>query len=177
MLVSFFVVPCFVAESAYKIWWYASGGSQIPFLGNVYLSDTVACIMELWSWLYRTTIIFLVCVLFRLICSLQILRLQDFASVFQVDSDVASVLSEHFRIRKHLRIISHRYRSFILWVLILVTTSQFVSLLITTESSSDVNIYVSGELAVRLRFLPCHATYRLQQYTSTSRQLFVWKFN
>lgn len=147
-VLSAFVVPCFAAESAYKIWWYASGASQIPFLGNVIVSDAVACSMELLSWLYRTTVIFLVCILFRLICDLQILRLQDFATVFQVDSDVGSVLSEHLRIRRHLRIISHRYRAFILWSLILVTGSQFTSLLMTTKSSS-LNIYIAGELAVR----------------------------
>ncbi|KAL1220513.1 hypothetical protein V5N11_019917 [Cardamine amara subsp. amara] len=147
-IVSYFVIPCFSAMSAYKIWWYASGGSQIPFLGNVVLSDTVACIMELCSWLYRTTVIFLVCVLFRLICHLQILRLQDFAKVFQIDSDVGSILSEHLRIRRHLRIISHRYRSFILCVLILVTGSQFSSLLITTKAYTEVNIYRAGELAL-----------------------------
>ncbi|XP_056173354.1 uncharacterized protein LOC115675202 isoform X3 [Syzygium oleosum] len=124
------------------------GASQIPFLGNVYLSDTVACMMELFSWLYRTMVIFLVCVLFRLICSLQILRLQDFAQMFQVDSDVASVLSEHLRIRRHLRIISHRYRAFILWALVLVTGSQFASLLVTTKSTADVNIFRAGELAL-----------------------------
>ncbi|KAK3423916.1 hypothetical protein EUGRSUZ_F00658 [Eucalyptus grandis] len=147
-ILSIFVLPCFAAESAYKIWWYASGASQIPFLGNVYLSDTVACIMELCSWLYRTMVIFLVCVLFRLICSLQILRLQDFPQLFQVDTDVASVLSEHHKIRRHLRIISHRYRAFILWALVLVTGSQFASLLVTTKSTADVNIYRAGELAL-----------------------------
>lgn len=147
-ILSFFVLPCFVADSAYKIWWYASGASQIPFLGNVYLSDTIACIMELCSWLYRTTVIFLVCVLFRLICHLQILRLHDFAQVFQIESDVGSVLSEHLRIRRHLRIISHRYRAFIVCSLILITGSQFASLLITTKSSSIVDIYRAGELAV-----------------------------
>ncbi|XP_010500640.1 PREDICTED: uncharacterized protein LOC104777990 [Camelina sativa] len=147
-IVSYFVIPCFSAMSAYKIWWYASGGSQIPFLGNVVLSDTVACVMELCSWLYRTTVIFLVCVLFRLICHLQILRLQDFAKLFQIDSDVGSILSEHLRIRRHLRIISHRYRSFILCLLILVTGSQFSSLLITTKAYTEVNIYRAGELAL-----------------------------
>ncbi|XP_010545495.1 PREDICTED: uncharacterized protein LOC104817849 [Tarenaya hassleriana] len=147
-LLSYFVAPCFLAESAYKIWWYGSGASQIPFLGNVVLSDTVACLMELLSWLYRTTVIFLVCVLFRLICHLQILRLQDFASLFQVDSDVGSVLSEHLRIRRHLRIISHRFRTFILWSLILVTGSQFTSLLVTTKAYAEVNIYRAGELAL-----------------------------
>ncbi|KAK4804712.1 hypothetical protein SAY86_004529 [Trapa natans] len=120
---SFFVLPFLAAKSAYKIWWYASCSPRIPFLGIVYLGNIVACTMEIISWLYRTTIIFFVCVLFHLICSLQILRLQDFVQVFQVDSDVASILSEHLRIRRHLRIISHRYRVFILGSLILVTGS------------------------------------------------------
>lgn len=147
-ILSIFVLPCFLVESAYKIWWYASGASQIPFLGNVYLSDTIACIMELCSWLYRTTVIFLVCVLFRLVCHLQILRLLDFAQVFQTESDVESVLAEHLRIRRHLRIISHRYRAFILWFLIIVTGSQFASLLMTTKPRAVVNIYIAGELAL-----------------------------
>ncbi|GMH05767.1 hypothetical protein Nepgr_007607 [Nepenthes gracilis] len=143
-----FVLPCFVADAAYKIWWYSSGASQIPFLGNAIVSDTVACLMELFSWLYRTTIFFLICVLFRLICYLQILRLQDFAKVFQVDSDVGSVLVEHLRIRRQLRIISHRFRAFILWSLLLITMSQFASLLMTTESHANVNIFRAGELAL-----------------------------
>lgn len=41
-IVAVFVLPCFIAETAYKVWWYASGASQIPFLGIVWLSDTVA---------------------------------------------------------------------------------------------------------------------------------------
>ncbi|KAL2483767.1 hypothetical protein Fot_45211 [Forsythia ovata] len=108
-----FVLPCFAAESAYKIWWYSSGGTRIPFLGNAV-----------------------------------ILRLQDFAQVFQGDYDVESVLREHLRIRKHLQIISHRYRIFILWALVFITVSQFSSLLMTTRSSADVNIYKTGELAL-----------------------------
>ncbi|XP_076935922.1 uncharacterized protein LOC143602820 [Bidens hawaiensis] len=147
-ILSMFVIPCFTAESAYKIWWYSSGATAIPFLGNVIISDTFACILELCSWLYRTVVFFLVCVLFRLICYLQILRLQDFAKVFQVDSDVESVLREHLRIRRHLKIISHRYRVFILLTLILVTVSQLASLLNTTRRSAEISIFKSGELAL-----------------------------
>ncbi|RAL41018.1 hypothetical protein DM860_008716 [Cuscuta australis] len=143
-----FVLPCLAAEGAYKIWWYASGGTQIPFLGNAVASDVVACVLELCSWLYRTAVFFLVCVLFRLICNLQILRLQDFAKVFHQDSNVESVLREHLRIRRYLRIISHRYRAFILWALVFITASQFASLLVTTRSAADLHIYKSGELAL-----------------------------
>ncbi|KAF8369805.1 hypothetical protein HHK36_032166 [Tetracentron sinense] len=149
-LLSVFVLPCFAAESAYKIWWYSSGATRIPFLGNAYVSDAIACMLELCSWLYRTSIFFLVCVLFRLICYLQILRLQDFAQLFQEESDVASVLKEHLRIRRHLRIISHRYRAFILSTLIFVTASQLASLLITTRSHAEVTILKAGELANNL---------------------------
>ncbi|KAL7130911.1 hypothetical protein ABFS83_13G163800 [Erythranthe nasuta] len=143
-----FVLPCFAAESAYKIWWYTSGGTRIPFLGNAVVSNTVACVLELCSWFYRSMVFFLVCVLFRLLCYLQILRMQDFALVFQVNSDVETVLREHLRIRRHLRIISHRYRAFILCALFFITASQFSSLLMTTRPNADVNLYHSGELAV-----------------------------
>lgn len=153
-ILSIFVLPCFVAESVYKIWWYTSGLSKVPFLANVYVSISVACILEPCSWLYRTTVFFLVCVLFRLICYLQILRLQDFAIVFQVESDVGSIMSEHLRIRRHLAIISHRFRGFILWSLTLITGSQFALLLITTKSHAGhytinyQHIFIVGELVL-----------------------------
>ncbi|PHU22568.1 hypothetical protein BC332_07675 [Capsicum chinense] len=144
-----FLMPCFIAETTYKIWWYSSGGTQIPYLGNVFMSNTILCILELTSWLYRTVVFFLVCVLFRLICYLQILRLQDFAQVLvHVHSSVESMLREHLRIRRHLRIISHRFRVFILWVLIFITASLFASLLLTTSANADLRIYKSGELAL-----------------------------
>ncbi|KAL2524096.1 Protein of unknown function (DUF3537) [Abeliophyllum distichum] len=147
-LLSAFVLPCFLADSAYKIWWFSSGGTQIPYLYNMYISKTIVCILLMSSWLYRTTICFLVCILFRLTCYLQILRLEDFAQVFTRESDVANILLEHLRIRRDLQVISHRFRVFILSTLILVTASQFVSLLITTEPSSPVDIFTAGELAL-----------------------------
>ncbi|CAK9181698.1 unnamed protein product [Ilex paraguariensis] len=147
-LLSAFVLPCFVADGAYKIWWFISGGTQIPYFGNIYLSNTIACTLLMCSWLYRTSIFFLVCVLFRLICYLQILRLEDFSKVFERESDVDSILKEHLSIRRNLKIISHRFRLFILLTVILVTASQFTSLLVTTETGSMVNIFTAGDLAL-----------------------------
>ncbi|PIN09304.1 hypothetical protein CDL12_18108 [Handroanthus impetiginosus] len=147
-LLSAFVLPCFFVDSVYKIWWFSSGGNQIPYLYNIYLSKAIICILLMFSWLYRISICFLVCVLFRLTCYLQILRLEDFAQVFEKESDVASILIEHLRIRRNLRVISHRFRVFILSTLILVTISQFVSLLVTTEPSSRINLSTAGELAL-----------------------------
>uniref|UniRef100_A0A2N9EDM5 Uncharacterized protein n=1 Tax=Fagus sylvatica TaxID=28930 RepID=A0A2N9EDM5_FAGSY len=55
---------------------------------------------------------------------------------------------EHLRIRRNLRIISHRFRAFILLCLVLVTVSQLISLLVTIRSSANVNIFKAGELVI-----------------------------
>ncbi|XP_057429394.1 uncharacterized protein LOC130722616 [Lotus japonicus] len=141
-------LPCFIAECAYKIWWYASGTSQIPYYGEIYASSIILGTLELCSWLYRTSIFFLVCVLFRLICYLQILRLDDFAPVFQRETEVGTILLEHLKIRRNLRVISHRFRAFILASLLLVTASQLIFLLMATRTGADVDILKAGELAL-----------------------------
>lgn len=143
-------LPCFIAECAYKIWWYVSGASQIPHYGSIYVSSIILCTLDLCSWLYRTSIFFLVCVLFRLICYLQILRLDEFARVFQRETEVGSILLEYLRMRRNLRIISHRFRGFILASLLLVTASQLIFLLMVTKPYADVDILKAGELAVKL---------------------------
>ncbi|KAJ0965465.1 hypothetical protein J5N97_026603 [Dioscorea zingiberensis] len=150
-ILSLFVMPCFFIECAYRVWWYVSGsgpGRLIPFLGNHIATDVFCCVLELASWIYRTAIFFLVCVLFRLGCHLQILRLQDFAAGFQNEMDVASVLKAHLKIRKHLKVISHRYRNFIVAILCLVTMSNFASLLLTTRPHAKVTFSNTGELAL-----------------------------
>ncbi|KZV51232.1 hypothetical protein F511_05889 [Dorcoceras hygrometricum] len=147
-LLSAFVLPIFLSDCVYQIWWFASKGNQIPYPYNTLLCKIIGCMLLMCSWLFRISMCFLVCVLFRLTCCLQILRLEDFAQVFERESDVASILIEHLRIRRNLRIISHRFRVFILSTLTLVTISQFVSLLITTEPSSRLNIPTAGELTL-----------------------------
>ncbi|WOK99828.1 hypothetical protein Cni_G08540 [Canna indica] len=143
-----FVAPCFAAEVAYKLWWYLSGAGRIPFIANPLLSDCVAFSLELASWIYRTASFFFSCVLFRLICHLQILRLEDFAVVFQGDSEVETLLREHLRLRRQLKVISHRFRVFILVGLIMVTASQFAATLVTLRPNSDDNLFNTGELAL-----------------------------
>ncbi|KAM7265771.1 hypothetical protein ACFE04_003454 [Oxalis oulophora] len=145
---SIFVLPCFALESAYRIWWYTTGTNEIPYFGNKYVSDTIACTLQLCSWIYRTSLFILVCVLYKFTCYLQLLKLEEFAQVFQKENDVTFILMEHLKIRKNLRVISHRFRTFILLSLILVTASQFYSLLLTTRSTATVNIYEAGELVL-----------------------------
>ncbi|XP_023524519.1 uncharacterized protein LOC111788411 [Cucurbita pepo subsp. pepo] len=147
-LISFFLLPCFMAEAAYKIWWYVSAANEIPYYGNMYLSYITSCTLELFSWLYRTSIFFFVCILFRLVCRLQMIRLEDFVSVFHRESDVGTILMQHLGLRRTLTIISHRFRVFMFLSLILVTASQFISLLMTTRSHALANLSKTGQLAL-----------------------------
>lgn len=154
-----FVLPCFLADSVYKIWWFSTVGTQIPYFYNIHLSKAVVCTLLMCSWLYRISICYVVCILFRLACYLQVLKLEGYAQVFERESDVASILTRHLRIRRNLRVISHRFRRFILLTLITVTMSQFISLLVTLEPSSTIDICTAGELAVFTLFILCYRLY------------------
>ncbi|KAM3367721.1 hypothetical protein ACQJBY_016339 [Aegilops geniculata] len=141
-LLACFVLPCFLADAAYKVFWYCA---HRPFPA---WWSAAACAMEMASWMYRTAMFFMACVLFRIICYLQILRMTGFARDFGQCADVAAVLGQHRRIRDQLRRISHRYRKFIMYCLLLVTASQFTALLGATRPHAQVNIATAGELAL-----------------------------
>ncbi|RCV22269.1 hypothetical protein SEVIR_4G216600v4 [Setaria viridis] len=152
-LLASLVAPCFVAEAAYKAWWYATSADRVPFFANDVLSDVLACSLEMASWMYRSAVYLLTCVLFRLICHLQGLRLEDFAGSLLEDVEegrtgVASVLREHLDIRRQLKVISHRFRKFIVAALLITTASQFASVLLTTRRDSVDNLLTTGELAL-----------------------------
>jgi hypothetical protein len=144
-----FVLPSLTLEAIYRIWWYISGSHEIPYVINPVLSHVIACTLQLSSWLYRNSMFTIVCILYQITCHLQALRLEDFARCFASEiTDVGSALAEHQKIRRNLRIVSHRFRRFILLSLILVTGTQFTALLTTTRASVAVNIYEVGELAL-----------------------------
>uniref|UniRef100_A0ACD6ACR8 Uncharacterized protein n=1 Tax=Avena sativa TaxID=4498 RepID=A0ACD6ACR8_AVESA len=152
-LLASLVAPCFAAEAAYKAWWYATSADRVPFFANDVLSDVLAYSLEMASWMYRSAIYLLTCVLFRLICHLQGLRLEDFAGSLLVEVEegrmgVERVLKEHLDIRKQLKVISHRFRRFIVAALLIATASQFASVLLTTRRDSIDDVLHTGELAL-----------------------------
>ncbi|XP_010539389.1 PREDICTED: uncharacterized protein LOC104813486 [Tarenaya hassleriana] len=148
-LLTIFVLPSLTLEAAYRIWWYVTGFDEIPYIINPVFSHVMACTLQLFSWLYRTSLFIFVCLLYQITCHLQILRLEDFARCFASEiSDVSSILSEHLKIRRNLRVVSHRFRRFILLSLVLVTASQFMALLTTIRASISFNIYEVGELVL-----------------------------
>ncbi|CAN8274228.1 unnamed protein product [Cochlearia groenlandica] len=144
-----FVIPSLTLESIYRIWWYISGSDQIPYILNPVLSHVISCTLQLSSWLYRNAIFITVCILYQITCHLQTLRLDDFARCFAAEiTDVGSALYEHQRIRRNLRIVSHRFRRFLLLSLVFLTATQFTALLATTRASAAVNVFEVSELAL-----------------------------
>eukprot|EP01018_Ginkgo_biloba_P003396 Gb_02343 [translate_table: standard] len=118
-LLAWFVLPCFVVEVSDKIWWYTYATANVPFIRQ------------------------------RLMCYLQFLRFEDFFKVFQDSSrEVVSILKEHLRIKHQLRVISHRFRVFIVASLVSITFSQFVTLFITTEPRAKITLFKAGDLAL-----------------------------
>jgi Protein of unknown function (DUF3537) len=78
---AFILLPSFSLELAHKIMLFSSIHVQVPFLTdagynniNSVAGRALIFLFMLVSWIYRTAVFLLVCVLFRLTCELQILR-------------------------------------------------------------------------------------------------------
>ncbi|XP_020594631.1 uncharacterized protein LOC110034728, partial [Phalaenopsis equestris] len=140
------------------------------------------------SWVYRSGVFLLVCVLFRMMCELQILRFEEFHKLFELggvaaaeeDEAAAVMFREHVRIRKLLKATSHRYRIFIIGSFVTITASQLGALVMVLAAKGDKNSCNSGDLvvssAVQLTgFLMClfgaaRITHRAQRVVSIATQ-------
>ncbi|KAA0065010.1 hypothetical protein IC582_006274 [Cucumis melo] len=147
--VAYILFPSFFVELAHKIIFFSTVKISFPVGFPI---NSILFIFVLGSWVYRTGVFLLVCVLFRLTCELQILRLQGVHKLFETsngsESDSVLIFNEHLRIRKQLSITSHRYRFFIIVCLLVITVSQFVALLLVLASKADKNFFNSGDVVV-----------------------------
>jgi len=143
----------------------------------------VALVATVASWVYRTGVFLLVCVLFRLTCELQILRFVGIHHMFDVEARAAAaaeIFAEHRRIRTQLLATSHRYRAFIICCLVTITVSQLGALLVVLSSGDAKSFSNTGDLlvgsAVQLSgFFMClfgaaRITHRAQRIVSIASQ-------
>ncbi|KAL4279454.1 hypothetical protein GQ457_03G026480 [Hibiscus cannabinus] len=100
------------------------------------------------SWTYVSTISLSASILFHVLCNLQVIHFDDYAKLLERESDVLVFIEEHIRLRYHLSKISHRFRMFLLLQFLVVTVSQFVTLLQTTVYGGTVNFINSGDFAI-----------------------------
>lgn len=135
---------------------------SVPFITSEIAAKIIVGVLVLWSWVYRTGLFLLVCILFRLTCELQILRFEGFRKLLEGrTSDISLIFQEHARIRTQLSATSHRYRCFIIGCLVTITVSQFGALLLVLESKETKTFFNSGDLIVSLALAHrsfCHKT-------------------
>ncbi|XP_034682929.1 uncharacterized protein LOC117912460 [Vitis riparia] len=146
---TFILLPSLFVELAHKILFFSTVRISIPHIPSGVPLNSIAFVLVLATWIYRTGLFLLVCVLFRLTCELQILRFEGFQKLLEgCGSDAGVIFREHMRIRKQLSVTSHRYRFFIIGCLITITVSQLGALLIVLASKSNKTFFNSGDLVV-----------------------------
>ncbi|KAL8227461.1 hypothetical protein R6Q57_015045 [Mikania cordata] len=101
-----------------------------------------------FSWTYATIIFLSSCLVFHLVCNLQIIHFDDYGNLLERETDILVFIEEHARLRYHLSKISHRFRIYLLLVFILVTSSQFATLFQITEFRDKVTFINGGDFAV-----------------------------
>ncbi|KAL7139593.1 hypothetical protein ABFS83_09G062900 [Erythranthe nasuta] len=102
----------------------------------------------LFSWSYTTLVFLSGCALFHLVGNLQIIQFENYGKVLEIDSDVSVYIEEHMALAYALSKISHRFRIFLLLEFLVITASQFVTLLQTTENQGVINLINGGDFAV-----------------------------
>ncbi|KAJ7543532.1 hypothetical protein O6H91_09G042300 [Diphasiastrum complanatum] len=147
-LLAIIILPCFVLELSHKIWWFSYVSVEVPAVTSHTLKTIVMCSIVMIAWLYKTNVFLFMCSLFRLTCSLQILRLQGYNKLVGETPEVSVILSGHMHICDQLLIISHRSRTFLMTSLLTITLSQFLSLFAITTTAGPVNFFRAGDLAI-----------------------------
>jgi len=141
-LLFLWVLPCFLLKTAREIIriFYVQHGSW--WLSFAILSALII------SWTYMSTISLSACILFHLVCSLQVIHFDDYGKLLQRESDVLVFMEEHIRLRYHLSKISHRFRIYLLLEFLVVTASQVVTLLQVTGYGEMLTFINGGDFAV-----------------------------
>ncbi|KAJ4783511.1 hypothetical protein LUZ62_034757 [Rhynchospora pubera] len=153
------LLPSFSLELAHKIVLFSSVHVRMPFftdaLHNINYDVSwraVVFLLVLASWIYRTTVFLLVCVLFRLTCELQILRFEGLYEMFKVDRSEVEwaevIFKEHGRIKMQLLETSHRYRAFLIACMVAITVSQLGTLILVLSSKAPKDFCNTGDLLV-----------------------------
>ncbi|KAK6116584.1 hypothetical protein DH2020_049690 [Rehmannia glutinosa] len=101
-----------------------------------------------FSWAYVTTIILSACVMFHVVCNLQIIHFDEYGKLLEREPDVVELLQEHARLRYYLSKISHRFRIYLLLQFVIVTISQFMTLFQTTGYNGMITFINGGDFAV-----------------------------
>ncbi|KAK4721339.1 hypothetical protein R3W88_011572 [Solanum pinnatisectum] len=141
-LLLLWVLPCFLLKAAREIIrilyvqhesWWQSAAISLAFVS---------------SWTYITAIFLSACVLFHLVCSLQIIHFDDYVKFLEREPDCFVLIQEHVRLRYYLSKISHRFRIYLLLLFLIVIVSHFMTLFQTTGYTGLITYINGGDFAV-----------------------------
>lgn len=147
-MLAYMLLPTFLIETFHRALWYYYVTVSAPYLANIPNANLLLFALSILSWLYRTSVFLFMCVLFRLMCALQILRLRSYYKLLETTSEVTTILKEHMKIRTQLTTISHRFRLFLIFALFTIILSQLSSLFQILLSAKTINFFRAGDLAV-----------------------------
>lgn len=116
----------------HESWW----NSAVVLFGFVFAST------------YASVIFLSSCILFHLVCTLQVIHFEDYGKLLERQPDALVLIQEHIRLRHYLSKISHRFRIYIILVFLIVTISQFVTLFQTTGYRGIITFINGGDFAV-----------------------------
>ncbi|KAK2971042.1 hypothetical protein RJ640_030792 [Escallonia rubra] len=141
-LLVLWVLPCFILKTAREV-------IRILYVRRESWWQSLAILVGLLvSWTYIMTIFLSACILFHMICYLQIIHFEDYGKFLERESDVLVFIEEHTRLRHHLSKISHRFRIYLVLEFLVVTASQFMTLFQTTGYSGIITFINGGDFAV-----------------------------
>eukprot|EP00257_Ricinus_communis_P018986 XP_015577835.1 uncharacterized protein LOC8266338 isoform X2 [Ricinus communis] len=142
LLLAVWVIPCLLLKIVREVirfiyvphdpWW-------------VSLAILIALII---SWTYSTIIYLSGCALFNLLCNLQVIHFESYGKLLEQDADVLLYIEEHVRLTHYLSKISHRFRIFFIFELLVVTASEVVALFQTTGNKGIINLINGGDFLI-----------------------------
>lgn len=136
------VFPCFLLKTVREI-------IRISYIQHGSWGFSIAIFIALVvSWTYVSAISLTACIMFHLVCNLQVIHFDDYGKLLERESDVLVFLEEHMRLRYHLSKISHRFRVYLLLEFLVVTVSQVVTLLQITGYRDMITMVNGGDFAV-----------------------------
>ncbi|XP_050376021.1 uncharacterized protein LOC126793518 [Argentina anserina] len=136
------LLPCYLLKTAREI-------TRVFYVPqDSWWKSVVVLFAYLVPWMYSNVIFLSGSCLFNLVCNLQVIHFDNYGKLLEMDIDVSAYIEEHIRLTHYLSKISHRFRIYLLLQLLLVTASQFVVLLDTTENSRIINLINGGDFVV-----------------------------
>ncbi|KAK8947800.1 hypothetical protein KSP40_PGU004528 [Platanthera guangdongensis] len=142
VLLFWWILPCFLVKIVREILRFRSISRNSTWKAILVLFFSAV------SWFYLTAVFLSSCLLFNLVCNLQVIHFEDYGRHLERDMDTMVFLEEHVRLRYNLSKISHRFRAFLLSVFIFVSASQFVVLIQFTGYNESVSFTNAGDLVV-----------------------------